>query len=78
VEAWLLVAWPVLMGLVAVGALLLIKTVRRTQGTRDPRYTEVVPVKPMSPLHAQRLRRRYAVAAAIIAVLLIVAAFAVA
>ena len=65
-EAALLVAWPVVMGLAAVGVVLWIKTRRRVQGTRDPRYTDAVPVNPMAPEHARRLRRRYRVVAGVV------------
>ena len=65
-EAALLVAWPVVMGLAAVGVVLWIKTRRRVQGTRDPRYTDAAPVNPMAPEHARRLRRRYRVVAGVV------------
>jgi hypothetical protein len=71
----LLIAWPVLMGLAAVGIVILIKTRRRLQGTRDPRHTDAVPVNPMSPDHARRLRRRYLFIAGAVVTGLAVAGF---
>jgi hypothetical protein len=75
-DAFWLIAGPVLMGLAAVGAVIFLKTTRRLQGTRDPRHTGAVPVKPMSPGHAQRLRRRYAIAAGAVAGILALLALA--
>ena len=66
-EAVMLVAGPILMALAAVGVLILIKTRRRLQGTRDARYTSAVPVNPMSAGHARRLRRRYLLLAGAVA-----------
>jgi hypothetical protein len=71
----LLIAWPVLMGLAAVGIVILIKTRRRLQGTRDPRHTDAVPVNPMSPDDARRLRRRYLLIAGTVATVLVLASF---
>lgn len=65
-------------GIVAVGAVLLIKVMRRrqaAQGLTDARLDTGVPAKPMSAVHAERLLRRYrttaliAVALAVLVVL---------
>jgi hypothetical protein len=66
-EAATLIVGPIVMGLAAVGVLILIKTRRRLQGTRDSRYTDVVPVNPMSAEHARRVRQRYLLIAGIVA-----------
>lgn len=58
-EAFLLVAWPVLLAVLAAGAVLLIKIARRRQATRAGRFGGAVPARPMSAEHAARLSRRY-------------------
>jgi len=57
--AFWLIAWPLLLGLGAVGALLFIKTTRRRQAMHNPAYTDVVPARPLSAADAARMRRRY-------------------
>jgi hypothetical protein len=71
---WLF-AWPVLMALAAVGALLLIKITRRRQGTVHPEMTASVPVRPLAAADARRMLRRYAWSVgAVLAILLVLAA----
>jgi hypothetical protein len=77
-ETFWTIAFAVVGALFAAGAVVFIKTARRREGTRDPRHTEVVPVKPMSAAHARRLRRRYLITAAAIGGGLVVAAVALA
>lgn len=70
-----MVAWPVLMGLGAAGAVLFIKIARRRQATRRGQLGGAVPARPLSAGDARRMRRRYGVTAAmVIGVLLAVAA----
>lgn len=72
-ELLIVVAGPVLMALAAVGAVLLIKTRRRVQGTRDPRHTEAVPVNPMTSAQARGVGLAYLAAAAGVGLLLLLA-----
>lgn len=72
IQGLALLAYPILASLFAVGALIFIKTLRRRQGTSDPRFTEAVPVNPMSASHARRLRLRYLIAAAVVVTALLV------
>ena len=76
----LTIAGIVIAGFAAVGAVLLIKIVRRRQaatGMVSARLDTGVPTRPMSQQHADRLLRRYAGAALLAAVLLAIAAFVV-
>lgn len=66
-----LIAWPLLLGLGAVGALLFIKTARRRQAMRDPAYTDLVPARPLSAADALRMRRRYLWVAGVVLVALL-------
>lgn len=67
-QTFVLVLWPVLMGLAAIGALLLIKVARRRDATHPPSgdVTEVVPARPLSAQRSARLLRNYLIAAVII------------
>lgn len=76
-EAFWTLAGPVLMGLAAVGAVLLIKITRRRQATRSGQLGGTVPANPLSATDARRMSHRYGVAAAIVAGLVIVAAILV-
>lgn len=66
-DAFYLIAGPVLLGLAAAGAVLFIKITRRRQATRSGQFGGAVPARPMSAAHARRLSRRYAAAAALVA-----------
>ncbi len=71
-ETYWLLAAPILMGLLAVGAVLFIKITRRRQAMRDRAFTDAVPAKPLSQHDARRMARRYLwVAAAIVVVLVL-------
>lgn len=69
-QAFLMIALPALMGLLAIGAVLMIKTQRRQQGATPDTVANAVPVNPMSAGHAARLRRRYVAGAGIVLALL--------
>jgi len=77
-EAFAAIAWPIVMGVIAVGAMLSIKIIRRRQGRRDPSGTGVVPVRPLSAEDARKMFRRYGYAAAGIATVLAIVAIVMA
>jgi hypothetical protein len=64
---------PVLMALVAVGAVLSIKVARRRQATRTGTLKGPVPAKPLSAADARRMGRNYALVAVLIVALTLVA-----
>jgi hypothetical protein len=76
-EAFWMVAGPIVMGLAAVGAVLFIKITRRRQATRAGQLGGAVPANPLSAADARRMRRRYGVAAAVVAGVLLAAAAAI-
>lgn len=65
-QAFLMIAMPVLMGLIAIGALLAIKIARRRQAPAGGNVATAVPTRPMSAEHAATLRRRYDAVAGLI------------
>lgn len=71
---WLF-AWPVLMGLAAVGVLLAIKITRRREGSVDPGMTDSVPVRPLSAVDARRMQHRYVLVAGAVLVTLLLLGF---
>jgi hypothetical protein len=81
-QAFLMIAMPVLMGLVAIGAVLAIKITRRRQasGHATDDVATAVPATPMSSQHANRLWRRYGAGAGaiLIALAVLAAGFALA
>lgn len=70
-NAFWLLAWPLLMGLAAVGGLLWIKIHRRREGTTHPGMTGAVPVRPLSAADARQMARRYLWVAALLVMALI-------
>lgn len=73
-EAFWVMAVPILMGLAAVGALLFIKIARRRQATSTGHLGGTVPANPLSHADARKMSRRYGVAAAVVVALLVAAA----
>lgn len=69
-DAFWAVAWPVVMGFLAVGALLGIKIARRRQATRGGTFGGAVPARPLSASDARSMARRYVAAGGILAVAL--------
>lgn len=77
-EAFWLVALPIVMAVVAAGAVLAIKVTRRRQATRSGDLGGTVPANPLSAADARQMLWRYGLTAALIAAVLVVIGLAVA
>jgi hypothetical protein len=77
-EAFWLVALPIVMAFIAAGAVLGIKVTRRRQATRSGDLGGTVPARPLSAADARRMLWRYGVTAALVAAVLVAVGVAMA